>query len=94
MAKKLSIQYDEVGDILMLDTVKPYSEQDSDDLGDEIITRFHPVTGAIENVEILFFLKRIRSGERFELPIDALLRSTGEQSEARPSPGKSDKELG
>jgi len=74
MAKKLTIEYDAVGDILSIDTVQPYAEQDSDDLGDEIITRFHPVTGAIENVEILFFLQRVRQGERFELPIDALLK--------------------
>jgi len=94
MTRKLTLRYDELGDILMIDTVRPYAEQDSDDLGDEIITRFHPATGDVENIEILFFMKRIRSGERFELPIDALLRPTAEQSEGRSSPGKSDQDPG
>jgi hypothetical protein len=83
MAAKLSIHYDAVGDILMIDTVEPYEEQDSDDLGGEIVARFHPVTGAIENLEVLFFLNRVRGGERIELPIDALLRPTGARPEAR-----------
>lgn len=74
MAKKLTIEYDAVGDILSIDTVQPYAEQDSDDLGDEIISRFHPVTGEIENLEILFFMQRVRQGEKFELPIDAMLK--------------------
>lgn len=82
MAANLSIQYDAVGDILMIDTVEPYEEQDSDDLGDEIVARFHPVTGAIENIEVLFFMNRVRGGERLELPIDALLRSAVERTEA------------
>jgi len=90
MAAKLSIQYDAVGDILMIDTVEPYEEQDSDDLGDEIIARSNPATGAIENIEVLFFMNRVRSGERFDLPVDALLRSTvdrtGTASRVKPSP--------
>ena len=83
MAAKLSIQYDAVGDILMIDTVEPYEEQDSDDLGDEILARFHPVSGAIENLEVLFFMNRVRGGERLELPIEALLRTAKERTDAR-----------
>ena len=93
MAAKLSIQYDAVGDILMIDTVDPYEEQDSDDLGDEIVARFHPVTGAIENLEVLFFLNRLRGGQRIELPIDALLRPTARRAQA-PSPIESEPKRG
>lgn len=89
MAAKLSIQYDAVGDILMIDTVEPYEEQDSDDLGNEIVARFHPVSGAIENLEVLFFMNRVRGGERLELPIEALLRATAERTDPR-SPVKSE----
>ena len=77
MAKSLTIEYDAVGDILSIDTVQPYAEQSSDDLGDEVISRFHPVTGAIENLEILFFMQRVRQGEKFDLPIDTLLKREG-----------------
>jgi hypothetical protein len=90
MAKKLTIEYDAVGDILSIDTVEPYAEQDSDDLGDEVISRFHPVTGEIENVEILFFLQRVRQGEKFELLIDALLKPASIGPDARSGDDHSD----
>ena len=83
MAAKLNIQYDPVGDILMIDTVAPYEEQDSDDLGSNVVARFHPVSGAIENLEVLFFMDRVRGGERIELPIEALLRPTSERTGLR-----------
>jgi hypothetical protein len=92
MAKKLIIEYDAVGDILSIDTVKPYAEQDSDDLGDEVISRFHPVTGAIENVEIPFFLHRVRLGRELELPIDAMLKAAQTTPEARSGDEDSDDE--
>lgn len=74
MGTKLTFKYDRVGDILYVDKVAPYAEQESDELGDEVIARFNPVTGEIENLEILFFSKRLSDGDLFELPVTADLR--------------------
>jgi hypothetical protein len=32
----------------------PYAEQESEELGDEVIARLNPQTGDIENIEVLF----------------------------------------
>jgi hypothetical protein len=74
MGERLTIHYDKVGDILYVDKVQPYADQDSDELGDEIVARFNPTTGAVENLEILFFSKRLELGESIELPLHADLR--------------------
>ena len=74
MAEKLTFRYDKVGDILYIDKVKPYAEQDSDELGDEVAARFNPTTGEIENLEILFWSRRLEAGEDVSLPIEAHLR--------------------
>lgn len=64
----LILNYDRIGDILYVDVCKPYAAQESDDIGDEIVARRNPVTGAIENLEILFFSRRLKSGELTSLP--------------------------
>jgi hypothetical protein len=74
MAQKLTLRYDPVGDILFIDKVRPYPEQDSEELEDEVIVRMHPDTGEIENLEILFYTARLRRGEELELPVEANLR--------------------
>ena len=61
---------DRVGDILYIETCRPYPEQDSDELGDEIIARSNPGTGQVESLEILFFSRRLRDG-LCELPVTA-----------------------
>ena len=74
MAAKLTFRYDKTGDILYIDKVLPYAEQDQDELGDEISARFNPDTGEIETVEILWFKKRLDAGEDIVLPVDADMR--------------------
>lgn len=69
MDKQLNWQYDHVGDILYLTKVMPYPEQDEDEIDDGIVARFHPHTGAIESLEILFFTARLRRGETLRLPL-------------------------
>ncbi len=76
MAEKLTFHYDLEGDILYIDKVAPYAEQESEDIGDEIIARLNPKTGDVESLEVLFFSTRVRS-ESFELPVDAGLRLVG-----------------
>jgi len=51
-SKKLSFQHDVVGDILYTEKCPPYAEQESDELGDEVVARFSPQTGEIESLEM------------------------------------------
>jgi len=74
MEAKLTFQYDRVGDILYINKRPPYPEQESEELGDEVIARLNPETGEIENLEILFFSTRLLRSDLFELPIKADLR--------------------
>ena len=74
MAKKLTVRYDKIGDILYIDTCTPYADQDSEELGDEIIARLNPISNLVENLEILFFSKRWDTLNLLELPINAVLQ--------------------
>jgi uncharacterized protein YuzE len=74
MNSKLIIRYDKIGDILYVDQCSPYPEQESEEIGDEIIARLNPDDGNIENLEILFFSKRLQTQSIFELPIAAQLQ--------------------
>jgi uncharacterized protein YuzE len=74
MAAKLSFRYDRLGDVLYIDKCPAYPEQESEELGDEIVARLNPQTGEIENLEILFFSTRLLRSELFELPVSAHLR--------------------
>jgi uncharacterized protein YuzE len=57
MDAKLSFKYDREADILYIDTVAPYAEQESEELGDDVVA--NPQTGEIENLEVLFFSTRL-----------------------------------
>ena len=74
MVEKLTFKYDRLGDILYIEKCPPYAEQESEEIGDEVIARLNPTTGQIETLEILFFSKRLLSGNLLELPILADLR--------------------
>ena len=74
METNLTFQYDRDADILYVNTCPPYPEQESEELSDEIIARFNPDTGDIENLEVLFFSTRLLRDELFNLPISARLQ--------------------
>ena len=74
MDPKLTFRYDRVGDILYVETRPPYPEQESEELGDEIVARLSPTTGEIEGLEVLFFSTRLLRGEQFDVPLRASLR--------------------
>ena len=59
MSGKLTFRYDWEADILHIDKCPPYPDQESEELGDEVIARLNPATGEIENMEVLFFSTRI-----------------------------------
>ncbi|MGH7868459.1 MAG: DUF2283 domain-containing protein [Candidatus Dormibacteraceae bacterium] len=74
MEEKLTFKYDREADILHIDKRRPYPEQESEELGDDVVARMSPNTGEIENLEVLFFSTRLLRGDLFELPITADLR--------------------
>ena len=74
MAAKLKFKYDRAADTLHIDTCAPYEQQESEELGDEVIARMNPTTGEVENLEVLFFSTRLLRSELFELPVLADLR--------------------
>ena len=74
MGTKLTFKYDREADILHIDKCLPYPEQESEELGNDIIARLNPKTAAVENLEVLFFSTRLLRSDLLELPIDADLR--------------------
>ena len=70
----MTFQYNRDADILYINICEPYPEQESEELDDEIIARFNPETGEIENLEVLFFSTRLLREEMFQLPISAHLQ--------------------
>ena len=76
MDQKLTIHYDAVGDILYVDKVKPYAQQDSTELDFGVVARLNPTTREVENLEILFFKQRAAQGD-VKVPIDAHLKVAG-----------------
>ncbi len=74
MAEKLTVRYDKIGDILYIDTCIPYPDQESEELGDDMIARLNPTSGTVENLEILFFSKRTEALDLLALPIRDSLR--------------------
>ena len=77
MEAKLTFQYDRVGDILYINKCPPYAEQESEELGDDVVARLNPKTGEVENIEVLFFSTRLLRSELLELPILAELHLAG-----------------
>lgn len=73
MTAKLTFEYDRQGEILYVTSCPPYAEQESDELGDDVIARLNPRTGEVESLEILAFSSRLRDTP-FELPVTAALR--------------------
>lgn len=76
MAENLTFKYDPIGDILYINKCSPYPEQQSEELGDDIIIRLNPKTGEIETLEVLFFSQRMNDSNELNLPITANLYLT------------------
>jgi hypothetical protein len=62
--------YDREGDVLYVNVVPPYAGQESDEIGDGVVARTNAETGAVENLEILFFSSRFDAlGDQLRLPL-------------------------
>ncbi|MBI4628329.1 MAG: DUF2283 domain-containing protein [Candidatus Rokubacteria bacterium] len=77
MESKLTLRYDRDADILYITSRPPYPEQETEELGDDVIARLNPHTGHVESLEVLFFSTRLQRGDLFELPVTADLHRTG-----------------
>ena len=73
MEEKLNFSYDRQADILYINKVSAYPEQETEELGDDVIARLNPRTEEIESLEILFFSTRLLRSELFSLPVKASL---------------------
>ena len=71
MGKGLTFRYDREADILYIDTVSPYAEQESEEVGGDVVARLNPKTGEVENLEVLFFSTRLLRDDLFEVPIES-----------------------
>jgi hypothetical protein len=80
METKLRFMYDREADILHIDKCQPYGEQESEEIGEEVVARLNPDTGVVENLEVLFFLTRLLRKELFELPVTVDMRLTSADS--------------
>jgi len=76
MDAKLTFRYDRDADILYIEKLRPYAEQESEELGDDVVARLNPDSGEVENLEVLFFSTRLLRGDTFEVPVNAELRLT------------------
>ena len=77
MGAKLSFKYNREADILYINKCQPYPQQDSEELGDDVIARLNPKTGDVETVEMLFFSTRLLRDDPFEIPVIADLKLAG-----------------
>ncbi len=69
MAETLTFQYDREADILYIGKREPYAEQESEEVGDEVVARLNPETREVENLEVLFFSTRLLRNDVIELPL-------------------------
>ena len=83
MEAKLTFKYDREADILYVNKCEPYAAQESEEMGDDVVARLNPVTGEVENLEILFFSTRLLRSDLVELPLSA---SFGMLPPSQPSP--------
>ena len=65
MAEKLTFEYDRDADILYINKRESYAEQESEELGDEVVARLNPTTGEVESVEVMFFSTRTAAEQPF-----------------------------
>jgi hypothetical protein len=69
MDGNLAFEYDRIGDILYINKCSVYAEQTSTEISAGVIARLNPVSQSVENLEILWFSRRMQQGESLELPI-------------------------
>ncbi len=77
VAGRLAFQYDREADILQIRSRPPCAEQESEELGDDVIARLNPKIGDVESLEVLFFSTRLLRSDPFELLVTAHFHRAG-----------------
>ena len=67
METKLTMKYDREADILYVNKCSPYADQESEEIGDDVVARLNPTSGEVENLEIMFFSTRLLRSDLVEL---------------------------
>lgn len=57
METPLTFEYDDVGNILYINKVPRYPQQESKQLAYNVVVRRNPRTGSVESLEVLFFTR-------------------------------------
>ena len=73
METKLTMKYDREADILYVNKCSPYADQESEEIGDDVVARLNPTSGEVENLEIMFFSTRLLRSDLVELPLTAIM---------------------
>ncbi|NQT53593.1 DUF2283 domain-containing protein [bacterium] len=71
MAPRMTLKYDREADVLYLSNCPPYPEQESEEIGNDVIAHLNPHTGEVESLELLFFSTRLLRKDEMELPLTA-----------------------
>jgi uncharacterized protein YuzE len=74
MGEKLNFFYDREADVLYLSQGNPYPEQDSQEIGDDIVARLNPKTREVEGITILNFSRRFTDIHAQAIPIIARMQ--------------------
>ena len=71
MATQLTFEHDVLGDILYIESCRPYPAQDEDDIEDCVIARCNPDTVVVESVMIMSFRHRVIGCDpiRLDIPV-------------------------
>jgi uncharacterized protein YuzE len=71
---KLSFYYDREADVLYFSKGNPYPEQESQEIGDDMVVRLNPKTREVEGITILNFSRRFTSIDAQPIPVTAQMQ--------------------
>lgn len=74
MEKKLSFYYDREADILYFSKGNPYPDQESQEIGDDMVVRLNPKTHEVEGITILNFSSRFTNIDAQPIPVTAQMQ--------------------
>ncbi len=74
MGEKLTFYYDRDADVLYFSKGNPYPEQESQELGDDMVVRLTPKTREVEGITILNFSRRFADIDSLPIPITAQMQ--------------------
>lgn len=77
MGTKLTVEYDEIGDILYLDVAPPTDDQVMIEVSPGTLLRQNTLTGRVEGIEVTGFRIRAAREDGIQVPVEIDLRLPG-----------------